>query len=276
MLGSGCGACAERQLLEAEALLSMFPADGECVVEGEFGSMQIRIQLEVDGARASLCASLPSEYPHTAPRLSVECDTLPGRTRARLLEQLNKEAAELAGEECLFDLVTVLTAALSEALQQQAKASGPGATADDTHYERTVVLIDHMNDSSGYTKKLQRWAGQLGLDLDLWYRMPTASIGVSKKVRVEGVYALLGGPTCEVSSFITRLKTEYVDVNKQGTKCKERKSQTLSRGPSDGTATASGLHSYDDDAEELKNRLAEFGCTADQLPANLRSAPAAN
>jgi solute carrier family 25 carnitine/acylcarnitine transporter 20/29 len=46
---------------------------------------------------------------------------------------------------------------------------------------------------------------------------------------VEGVYVVLGGDGESIQSFLTRLRTEFVDVDAKGAKCKERKSTVMCR-----------------------------------------------
>ena len=89
-----------------------------------------------------------------------------------------------------------------------------------------VLLIDHMNDSRGYTKKLSHWAKQLGITgMQLCRHPPSAS---SAGHRVEGVVVLLHGDDRDtISQWLCRLRTHKVDVNGRGDACKERKSTVL-------------------------------------------------
>ena len=41
-------------------------------------------------------------------------------------------------------------------------------------------------------------------------------------MRVEDVYVLLEGGKSNITKFLQKLKIEYIDVNKQGVKCKEQ------------------------------------------------------
>ena len=102
-----------------------------------------------------------------------------------------------------------------------------------------MVRIDHMNDGKGYTKTLRRWSRELAVDARVFYACessgevrkgsegsiegpPSGPLG-----RVEGVYAVLGGDGDDVRSFLTRLRTEFVDVDAKGARCKERKSTVM-------------------------------------------------
>ena len=54
---------------------------------------------------------------------------------------------------------------------------------------------------------------------------------------MEGVFVVLGGDGDGVQTFLTRLRTEMVDVDAKGNKCRERQSTTLCRRRADRTKT---------------------------------------
>jgi solute carrier family 25 carnitine/acylcarnitine transporter 20/29 len=87
-----------------------------------------------------------------------------------------------------------------------------------------VIRIDHMNDSVGYLKSLGRWCDAEGLGCRVFHKPPTDENG---KRRVEGVFVALSGSNEGIKSFAQRLRTEFVDVDRHGVKCKERKSTVL-------------------------------------------------
>ena len=100
-----------------------------------------------------------------------------------------------------------------------------------------------MNDSISYQKLLKRWSAKLDLQLEIWYRIASKSkhgkrnssdraevpLRTGKKTRVENVYIFLQGGKPDIDVFLQRLRVEYVDINKHGIKCKERKSKILMR-----------------------------------------------
>ena len=45
--------------------------------------------------------------------------------------------------------------------------------------------------------------------------------------RIEGVFVALSGPNDGIKSFLQRLRTELVDVDSKGVRCRERKATTL-------------------------------------------------
>jgi solute carrier family 25 carnitine/acylcarnitine transporter 20/29 len=164
---------------------------------------------------------------------------------ARTVEQATRGCD---GHECLSELAQELSdlsarAADEDETRRAAAANDRDGDGDEATAEgpsHAVVRIDHMNDSKGYTKTLQKWSQQLGVDVRMFYeRSPKAASGAETgaldKVgpptggRVEGVYVVLGGDGESIQSFLTRLRTEFVDVDAKGAKCKERKSTVMCR-----------------------------------------------
>ena len=171
------------------------------------------------------------------------------------------------GEECLWqaaqvvsDRLDCMTASISDVHAAHAAESGNSSelegqrvlqaqgeeTADvaaatavaAADEELCIVLIDHMNNGRAYSKKIAAWAQQLGITgrqlsrVAAQKRAPkaTATNGDGGG-RLEGVIVLLLGDSSAISGWLTRLRTQYVDVNVKGLNCKERKSTVLSRGP---------------------------------------------
>ena len=101
-----------------------------------------------------------------------------------------------------------------------------------------------MNDSSGYVKKLRKWAAALGLAVRLFYAEEGRGADATATApadeddsddrppsggRVEGVFVVLAGEDDAIGGFLARLRTEMVDVDSRGAKCRERKSEVLCR-----------------------------------------------
>lgn len=199
----------------------------------------------------TLVASLPTNYPAAqAPALELSATHLSRDAITRVLRELQSLASERTvraapdGFECLSELaqaVADLSAAAADEADDEARRraaeSNPGPNGDEGH-AHAVVRIDHMNDSKGYTKTLRRWSRELGVDARVFYELPKSSGEVPKGSevgregppsggRVEGVYVVLGGAGDDVRSFLTRLRTEFVDVDAKGARCKERKSTVM-------------------------------------------------
>jgi solute carrier family 25 carnitine/acylcarnitine transporter 20/29 len=227
-------------------------------------SLTIAVPSSDDGgasaARGSVTmnASLPNEYPsREPPSLELSATRLSRTAIADILNKLESYAAARTveqatrgcdGHECLSELAQELSdlsarAADEDETRRAAAANDRDGDGDEATAEgpsHAVVRIDHMNDSKGYTKTLQKWSQQLGLDVRMFYeRSPKAASGAETgaldKVgpptggRVEGVYMVLAGDGESVQSFLTRLRTEFVDVDAKGAKCKERKSTVMCR-----------------------------------------------
>ena len=198
----------------------------------------------------TLAASLPTNYPAAeAPALELSATHLSRDAITRVLRELQSLASERTvraapdGFECLSELaqavsdLSAVEAAADDEARRRAAESNPGPNGDEGH-AHAVVRIDHMNDSKGYTKTLRRWSRELGVDARVFYELPKSSGEVPKGSevgregppsggRVEGVYVVLGGAGDDVRSFLTRLRTEFVDVDAKGARCKERKSTVM-------------------------------------------------
>jgi len=100
-------------------------------------------------------------------------------------------------------------------------------------------------------KSLKKWCEQLGLAARVYYR----EAGTAKASgRVEAVVVVLEGPEDGVGSWLTRLRSEYVDVDGRGGKCKERKSTVLCRREAD-EATGTRLDGWETTVYEEEGTL---------------------
>ena len=89
----------------------------------------------------------------------------------------------------------------------------------------TLLHLDHMNDYRGYTKQLCGWARQLKLGGVIF-------LSLHCDPRPRHIFAVLDsvsdGGTGE---FLTRLRTQNVDVTVRGQPCKERMSTVVQELP---------------------------------------------
>eukprot|EP00937_MAST-01D_sp_MAST-1D-sp2_P000323 g323.t1 len=134
--------------------------------------------------------------------------------------------------ECLWQLAQSVGeqlevfAAAGEAIGAAESSLSPALQAAEIEPdELCITFIDHMNDGKGYSKKLAHWAEQLGLRGMQFAR--TARSGQAG--RLESAIVMLHGSGDGIGEWLTRLRTQYVDVNSKGLRCKERKSNVLSR-----------------------------------------------
>ena len=86
----------------------------------------------------------------------------------------------------------------------------------------TLLHLDHMNDHRGYTKLLQKWCSQLKLGGVIF-------LSLHCDPRPRHIFAVLDSPTTMggTGEFLTRLRTQNVDVNMRGQPCKERMSTVV-------------------------------------------------
>jgi solute carrier family 25 carnitine/acylcarnitine transporter 20/29 len=164
--------------------------------------------------------------------LVLSCDLLNRKqceAMAADLSEIAVERQDQGGEECVCELVDearqraepLLAEALAaaNAIAGEADKLGPVAQA--------VVRIDHMNASKPYLAKLAKWASQLGLAGVVYVR--GNEVTIKRGGRIEGISVVLEGGEEAISGWLTRLRSEYVDVDSRGSKCKERKATVLCR-----------------------------------------------
>lgn len=102
-------------------------------------------------------------------------------------------------------------------------------TAAKVQLDYAVIHIDHMNDSRNYLKLLKKWANKLALSARILYRNPDHNKIKNKSggYRVEKIYVLLVGNADDIKKFLSQLRTEFVDIDAKGKKCKERNAKLL-------------------------------------------------
>eukprot|EP00750_Incisomonas_marina_P021788 INCI470.1.p1 GENE.INCI470.1~~INCI470.1.p1 ORF type:complete len:721 (-),score=131.06 INCI470.1:63-2225(-) len=145
--------------------------------------------------------------------------------------------------------------------------------------QRRIIRIDHMNDSKSYIALLQSWGSELELSGRIFFHSVTAgprkhappSPQTSGRQRVEGVYVVLEaqGITADskLAEFEKRLRTNYVDVNSKGFRCKERKSTVICAISAPSPHFAAGTFVAEEYQPEEKQSILE-------LVANLAMKPA--
>lgn len=86
----------------------------------------------------------------------------------------------------------------------------------------TLLHLDHMNDHKGYTKLLQKWCAQCKLGGVLF-------LSLHCDPRPRHIFCVLDEPETlgGTGEFLTRLRTQNVDVNMRGQACKERMSTVV-------------------------------------------------
>lgn len=234
------------RLQELEALRSMFTEEELLVEDSDFSDpaiapqvlalLDLHLSICLGSPPVKLSVTLPHDYPEKSrPILRLEASGAPKADIEAMVSSLSAAAAEHAGEVCVYDLCVKMQEELLPTapwLQGgQVDVSRAGSVAQEAEVDQAeetlvaVIRIDHMNDSGAYCKKLREWARQVGLWGALFFRIP------DKSSRWEDIFLFL---TCAshdgLSSFVNNLRTQHVDKNSRGAKCKERKSEILFRG----------------------------------------------
>ncbi|CAE8657134.1 unnamed protein product [Polarella glacialis] len=146
----------------------MYAAEGEFELlegeppgaEGAFGPLSFRLRFRSGDVPWALLVTLPPGYPSLAcPVFCAEAlagaSALPRNGAAAMAAEANRRlaaaAAERLGEECIHESLQTL-----EGLEAVIDHGGIGMDAaqekDASSWHRTVIRIDHMNDSRGYSK----------------------------------------------------------------------------------------------------------------------------
>jgi len=178
---------------------------------------------------------LPPEYPGNGfPTVSVASSTLTRENLSVVLEKMNEILAETrtrGPRECLFDVLEVLPETmrqLHESLECQVSNSKP-----ETVLEVSLIYIDHMNEPKTYIDNIKRWLKGINADVHIFLRL--------ENNRAKDVVLVVCASPISLQAFRKRLRTEYVDVNARGRKCKERQLETLGTFPATASRIQGGL-----------------------------------
>jgi len=174
-------------------------------------------------ARCEATIRMPDDYPESSPLelVSIMSESLSRQRATELLESV-RDAATGPGEESAYQVVTALEERFKEVMREvraegaakRTVESDAGVDEDDYH---AVISINHMNDSREYLKTVKKWCAAHGLSARVLHKP-----SITK--RIEGCYVALRGSNDGIKSFLTRLRTDIVDVDANGNRCKERQS----------------------------------------------------
>ena len=210
---------AERRADERDALKAILGVDA--VEFTSASTMRVRIKDEAFWCDASL--RTPDDYPSSSALdvRAVVSDALNREHEAAIVARAREVARASVGEESAYAVVAELEQSFKEILAAARTARERAETTTTVEDHHAVVRIDHMNDSAGYVKLLKKWCEGEGLGARAIHKPATAS------GRIEGVFVALSGPNDGIKSFLQRLRTELVDVDSKGVRCRERKATTL-------------------------------------------------
>ena len=172
----------------------------------------------------TLTVVLPDGYPESAaPIATIEAA---GRTRGVLRDAERRLAAHVSpGEESALALLQEVEACVAAA---SAAATPVAAVTIDDSETYAVVGIDHMNAFASYAATLERLSAANALRGALW---ATPAPRPNAPQRREGAVLVLQGRDAGVSEFLKALRSESVDVDSKGKRCKERRAVVERRSP---------------------------------------------
>ena len=183
-----------------------------------------------DTARCEATIRMPGGYPENEPLelVSLMSDRLSREEGTALLGRARGSIPK-AGEECAYQIISDVERLFKElvaelrSIEAEKRAADVKDEEEETDYH-AVISIDHMNESREYLRAMKKWCESNGLSARVYHKPPCG--GESGK-RVEGVMIALRGSNDGIKSFMTRLRTDLVDVDSRGNRCKERNATLL-------------------------------------------------
>ena len=200
---------------EIESLRCIYGTDS---INHTGGTVQVNIKTLSFDSFLTCTFKLPEKYPAVA-GVAVTCRVagLAEVPAARLAAQkaANTVLLNHIHGEIIFAVTSAAEcaceAALAEGLASEAKENPELASAGGRPpiAECRATRVHHMHDQRGYTKYLQNWADEFGIwgGLLTWGRC---------------ILLVTGGSSEAVSDFFQQYRTNAVDVDSKGRKCKEK------------------------------------------------------
>lgn len=230
---------------ELDVLCSIYP---ECSVSVQSADDTTTVVLPLspdDGGVVStplrLIIDISTAYPGEDGSLTARVQVSGAGVDAAALDTLRATVAGFCqshgADECLVDLILLATevyeAGLKAAVQPDSatdrKSAGPAC--DETQPLlparrcRYLLRVDHMNSPKSYCATLASWCSELNI---------SGCILSCLRGRL-GILILIDGTPPAIKEYLRRHRTQYVDIDKRGTKCKERLLDVLV-GPLDAVA----------------------------------------
>jgi len=220
-------AFSEEQENEIEVLQSVY---GDNFVQGTLAnSFSLRLyDPEDENVACTVCFTFPTDYPfENPPEMILQVSHLKffdeRETVTKCFDLFQKE--ELVVHEWCQTIEDELSRVgeLMRKNRDRGKVQSEDINNSNSSGRTTLIHFDHMNNFKGYTKLLSKWAKQLRLGGVIF--LPR-----NCKPRPRHIFAILDSAELsgETSEFLTRLRTQNVDVNSRGVPCKERMSTVVS------------------------------------------------
>ncbi|KAJ8270323.1 hypothetical protein GJAV_G00113000 [Gymnothorax javanicus] len=181
--------------------------------------IQVAVETERGKIKLRLVFSLPPEYPHCLPDVSVTSQQLT-RTQCQLVRQgLLEKAVEFCSEPMVHKLLLWLQQNLAgiAGIEQRLGAVVDPTTATDRELWMALLLLDHMRAKTKYRKLIEKWTSEL----ELTGRLFTGPL----------ILIILQGAKRNIKEYLHLQKTVKVDVDTAGKKCKEKMMRILCEVP---------------------------------------------
>lgn len=197
------------------------PSSGQSVLAAV---NKIAFQVVFYSSSSECCATLrieaPSEYPLQPLSLHASSLKAPRAWEDHVMQQLKTlcitSAAE--GRECLSEAIQVMLESLARqdelGKQPEASSTQQAPQQDLPPLALALLRLDHMRNKGAYTRTIKAWAKELGL---------------TGRLVFQGLLILivLEGESSDVAQYILRQRTQVVDLDSHGRKCRERMMDVL-------------------------------------------------
>ncbi|XP_026147433.1 RWD domain-containing protein 3 [Mastacembelus armatus] len=209
----------EAALEEVSALSSIYCGQGEFQLlrQSAEDGLLVQISCAVGGERGldvSLLFHLHPSYPSCPPDISVSSTKLSRSQCNNIRTDLLEQAAALAPEPMVYQLVQWLQC---KVITDNCRGHKEEVGERDEEEWTAVLLLDHIRSRNCYVGLLERWARQLQL---------TGRVLLGRIILI-----VLQGAKPDIKEFCCLLKTVKVDVDSSGKKCKERMMKVLIEAP---------------------------------------------
>ncbi|XP_028297887.1 RWD domain-containing protein 3 [Gouania willdenowi] len=170
-------------------------------------SVQINIHAGGDqGPVVALLFHVPPSYPSCPPQISVSSTALSKSQCQNIRKKLLERAAALPPQPMIHQLVQDFQQQYVQ-MMKESRDSVKEVHHEDLDHWVSVLLLDHIRSENRYVGRLRRWCQQLQI---------TGTLLLGRTILV-----VLLGARADIKSFCQCLKTEKVDVDSSGKKCKD-------------------------------------------------------
>lgn len=179
------------------------------------------LEVPLDGTPLRLMLHISNAYPGQDGSLSANVLASKAGVNAIAFDQLCSAVSEFCethgSSECLLEIIQLATEIYTPSEQEvvDSAASNDCLKAHQTvpaKRYRYLLRVDHMNSPKTYQATLCSWCAELDI---------TGCILSCLSGRL-GILILLDGTHAALKEYLCRHRTQYVDTDKRGKRCKER------------------------------------------------------